>query len=93
MSKVIDTQLLDDLDGKSVAAETVKFGLDGKSYKIDLTEAHAAALRKSLEKYIAHGRESSRGRRRARRAERHGRRRSSDSVWAQEDAALEKTSR
>ena len=41
----------DDLDG-SEGASTVKFGLDGKSYEIDLSEAHEKELRKALEKYV-----------------------------------------
>jgi hypothetical protein len=41
----------DDLDG-SEGASTVKFGLDGKSYEIDLSEAHEKELRKVLEKYV-----------------------------------------
>ena len=39
----------DDLDG-SEGASTVKFGLDGKSYEIDLSEGHEKELRKALEK-------------------------------------------
>jgi hypothetical protein len=42
----------DDLDG-SEGASTVKFGLDGKSYEIDLSEAHEKELRKALEKYVS----------------------------------------
>lgn len=41
----------DDLDG-SEGASTVKFGLDGKSFEIDLSEAHEKELRKALEKYV-----------------------------------------
>jgi hypothetical protein len=41
----------DDLDG-SEGASTVKFGLDGKSYEIDLSEPHEKELRKALEKYV-----------------------------------------
>ena len=44
--------LIDDLDGKSEASETVTWGLDGTQYEMDLTAAHAAALRKSLAKYV-----------------------------------------
>lgn len=42
----------DDLDG-SEGASTVKFGLDGKSYEIDLSEPHEKELRKALEKYVS----------------------------------------
>ncbi|MGW3287537.1 histone-like nucleoid-structuring protein Lsr2 [Streptomyces sp. NPDC001002] len=51
-------QLLDDLDG-SEASETVVFGLDGKTYEIDLNEKNAAKLRKALEPYVDKGRKLS----------------------------------
>lgn len=41
----------DDLDGTE-GATTVKFGLDGRSYEIDLSEKNEKALRKALEKYL-----------------------------------------
>jgi hypothetical protein len=43
--------LVDDLDGTE-AGETVTFELDGKSYEIDLSEANAHDLRRSLEPYV-----------------------------------------
>jgi len=46
-------QLVDDIDARSEAAETVTFGLDGVVYEIDLTEAHAADLRDELDAYVA----------------------------------------
>jgi hypothetical protein len=50
-------QLVDDLDGtQSDDISTVTFGLDGVTYEIDLTEANAASLRKSLEEFVAHAR-------------------------------------
>ncbi|MCX4564497.1 Lsr2 family protein [Streptomyces phaeochromogenes] len=48
-------QLLDDLDG-SEASETIVFGLDGKTYEIDLNEKNTAKLRKALAPYVATGR-------------------------------------
>jgi hypothetical protein len=48
-------RLVDDLDG-SVAAETVHFGIDGVSYKLDLSTANAAELRGLLGRYVAAGR-------------------------------------
>jgi hypothetical protein len=48
-------QLLDDLDG-SEASETIVFGLDGKTYEIDLNDKNAAKLRKALEPYTNKGR-------------------------------------
>ena len=43
-------ELVDDLDGGS-ADETVSFGLDGRSYEIDLSAKNAKKLRKALEPY------------------------------------------
>ncbi|MDC2958144.1 Lsr2 family protein [Streptomyces gilvifuscus] len=54
-------QLLDDLDG-SEASETIVFGLDGKTYEIDLNEKNAAKLRKALESYVDKGRKTSQSR-------------------------------
>ena len=46
---------MDDLDG-SPGAETVRFGLDGTEYEIDLKGKHAKALRKAVGKFAAEGR-------------------------------------
>lgn len=51
--------LQDDLDGGS-ADETVTFGLDGRSYEIDLTTKNADKLRKTLAPYVAAGRRAGR---------------------------------
>jgi hypothetical protein len=45
----------DDLDGSS-SAETVSFGLDNRSYEIDLSPANKAKLEHALAPYIAAGR-------------------------------------
>lgn len=50
----------DDLDG-SEGAETVKFGLDGVQYEIDLAEKNATRLREALEPFIAVARRTGRG--------------------------------
>ena len=52
MAQQVKVLLIDDIDG-SEAAETVKFGLDGREYEIDLTEAHAAELREMLARYVS----------------------------------------
>ena len=52
MAREVIEKLIDDLDG-SGAVETVTFALDGTSYEIDLSKRNAAALRKSLDRYIA----------------------------------------
>jgi len=52
MAQQTTVTLTDDLDGTR-AAETVRFGLDGRSYEIDLNKRNAAALRKSLSEFTA----------------------------------------
>jgi hypothetical protein len=51
--------LEDDLDGGN-ADETVKFGLDGTSYEIDLSQANAAKLREAVAIYVAGARKATR---------------------------------
>ena len=55
MAQRIQTLLIDDLDGGE-AAGTVRFGLDGTEYEIDLSAAHDEELRKALQRYLAHAR-------------------------------------
>ena len=52
--------LEDDLDG-GTADETVKFGLDGALYEIDLSKENAAKLRDSFAVYISGARKAGRG--------------------------------
>ena len=54
MAKETYTKLIDDLDGGE-AHETVKFGLDGHSYEIDLSSKNANKLRTALTPYLEHG--------------------------------------
>lgn len=54
MARETITRLIDDLDGGE-AAETVRFGLDGYSYEIDLSTKNANKLRSLLSPYIEHG--------------------------------------
>jgi chorismate mutase len=49
--------LIDDIDGGE-ADETVRFGLDGVQYEIDLSEAHALELRTALAEYVGAARRS-----------------------------------
>lgn len=62
MAQQITTRLVDDLDGTE-AVETIAFGIDGKTYEIDLSSANAGKLRGVLEKYIGGARKQSGGRR------------------------------
>ncbi len=57
MAQKIQTLFIDDIDG-SEAEGTVRFGLDGADYEIDLNAKHADALRKALTKYIDAARRS-----------------------------------
>ena len=52
MAQKIQTLFIDDIDG-SAAEGTVRFGLDGTDYEIDLSAAHAADLRAALAPFIA----------------------------------------
>ena len=47
MSQQMTVRFVDDLDG-SEASGTVYFGLDGRRYEIDLSEANAGQLREAL---------------------------------------------
>lgn len=49
--------LIDDLEGGD-AEETVRFGLDGVEYEVDLNAKNAASLRKALDAWVSHGRHS-----------------------------------
>lgn len=55
MAQRVQTLLVDDLDG-SEAETTIRFGLDGSDYEIDLNAAHAKDLRQSLAVYAGHAR-------------------------------------
>ena len=55
MAQKIQTLFVDDIDGGE-AEGTVRFGLDGADYEIDLSAAHSEELHKALAPYIAHAR-------------------------------------
>ena len=71
MAQKIQTLFIDDLDG-SVAEGTVRFGLDGADYEIDLNEEHARELRDALGRYVSAARRASGGARRPARTGRRG---------------------
>jgi hypothetical protein len=54
MARETITRLVDDLDG-GVAHETVRFGLDGRLYEIDLSSKNAKKLRSELASYVERG--------------------------------------
>ena len=71
MAQKIQTLLIDDLDG-SAAEETVRFGLDGADYEIDLNAGHAQDLRDALARYVGAARRVGGTARRSARGTRHG---------------------
>lgn len=60
MAWMLTVTVHDDLDG-GAADETVRFCLDGTSYEIDLSTAHASGLRDVLAVYVARARSRSGG--------------------------------
>src|SRR5579863_7323884 len=55
MAQKIQTLFIDDIDGGE-AEGTVRFGLDGTDYEIDLSAKHDEELRTILGTYVAHAR-------------------------------------
>jgi hypothetical protein len=55
MAQKIQTLFIDDIDGGD-ADGTVRFGLDGAEYEIDLSAKHNDELRTALGTYLAHAR-------------------------------------
>jgi Lsr2 len=51
VAQKIQTLLIDDLDG-SAAEGSVRSGLDGTGYEIDLNAGHATELRDALARYV-----------------------------------------
>lgn len=64
MAKKVETLLVDDLDG-SQAEGTVRFGVDGADYEIDLSASHAQQLRDALAPYVSAARRTGASSRRA----------------------------
>jgi Lsr2 len=67
VAQKVQVQLIDDLDG-SEADGTVRFGLDGTEYEIDLSAEHAQELRGALARYVGAARRTGGGGRRPARA-------------------------
>ena len=51
MAQKVQTLFIDDIDG-GTAEGTVRFGLDGTEYEIDLNAGHARQLRDALAAYV-----------------------------------------
>ena len=63
MATKISVALEDDLDG-GPASETVRFGLGGVQYEIDLNKKNARTFRKKLTPFVEHARKAGPGQRR-----------------------------
>jgi hypothetical protein len=55
VAQKVQTLFIDDIDG-SAADGTVRLGLDGTDYEIDLNTGHAQALRDALARYVSSAR-------------------------------------
>jgi len=60
MAQKITVALEDDLDG-GPAEQTVRFGIGGTEYEIDLSNKNATAFRRQLAPFIEHARKAGRG--------------------------------
>ena len=60
MAQKVQTLFIDDIDG-SAAEGTVRFGLDGTEYEIDLNAEHARQLRDALAAYVRAARRAAHG--------------------------------
>ena len=63
MAQRVTVELEDDIDG-GPADETLRFGLDGMEYEIDLSKRNASTFRRQFAPYIEHARKAGRGQRR-----------------------------
>jgi hypothetical protein len=73
----------DDLDG-SPAQETLRFGIDGPMYEIDLSKKNAARFRQQLAPFIEHARRAATGPRRPARTAASRQRSHDIRAWAKE---------
>lgn len=52
MAKRVSVEMIDDLDGESTGAETLRFAFDGVSYEIDLVDSNKKKMIGDLQVYI-----------------------------------------
>jgi hypothetical protein len=84
MAQRVSVELEDDLDG-GPADETLRFGLGGSEYEIDLSKKNASRFRRQIAPYIEHSRRAGRGQRRRSARTSSGRERSGDiRAWAKD---------
>ena len=80
----VTVELEDDLDG-GPAEETLRFGLGGSEYEIDLSKKNASAFRRQIAPYIEHARKAGSGQRRRAARPASSRERSGDiRAWAKD---------
>jgi hypothetical protein len=85
MATRIAVALEDDLTG-GAADETVRFGLGGAEYEIDLSKKNASAFRKKVAPFVEHARKAGRGQRRRPARTSSARERSGDiRAWARDN--------
>lgn len=60
MAQKIEVKHVSDLDETIPADETVRFGLDGTDYEIDLSTAEGQEMRGRLERFVRHARKTGR---------------------------------
>lgn len=60
MAKQVTVTIVDDYDGKSEAAETVHFSVDGTEYEIDLSTLNAGKFRSAMEPWATKARKQGR---------------------------------
>ena len=65
--------MVDDIDGTEEGVDTVRFGLDGQDYEIDLNAGRQEKLREFLAPYVEHARSAARASRQAATVRRRGR--------------------
>jgi len=84
MATRIAVALEDDLDG-GPAEETLRFGLDGQEYEIDLSKKNAKTFRNQLAPYVEHARKAGRAQRhRSARTSSHRQRSGDIRAWAKD---------
>jgi Lsr2 len=84
MAQRVTVELQDDIDG-GPADETLRFGLSGTEYEIDLSKKNASTFRRRVAPYIEHARKAGRGQRRRPVRTASGRERSADiRAWAKD---------
>ena len=84
MAQRVTVELEDDLDG-GPADETLRFGLGGVNYEIDLNKKKASRFRRQIAPYIEHARKTGTGQRRLPARAASSRERSADiRAWAKD---------